>query len=111
MNKRDRLKGICCYLGTRGYGKTNYELQKENQQLKEKDLIIAMELEKLQTENQQLKIQVSAREEVANKLQSTLEEIREYIEKDYPYINHDIPLLGKSEQLAWKVLQIIDKGE
>ena len=36
MNKRDRLKGIYCYLGTRGYGKTNYELQKENQQLKER---------------------------------------------------------------------------
>lgn len=66
----------------------------------------------LQTENQQLKIQVSAREEVANKLQSTLEEIREYIKEHISYEKNvdgfEEPYLGGYE--ISDLLQIIDKG-
>lgn len=42
---------------------------------------------------------------------SVLDEIREYIEKDYSFAKrHDIPLLTKDEQLASKLFEILDKG-
>ena len=75
---------------------------KENQQLKEKDLIIAMELEKLQTKNQQLI--------------STLEEIREYIKEELKgletttdKITHCLSYQDLIDEYN-NVLQIIDKG-
>ena len=73
----------------------------------EKDLIIAMELEKLQTENQQLKekyLKAVADYETTKsewyQLNSTLEEIREYVETNTCW-----------DLRTSKLLQIIDKGK
>ena len=44
------------------------------------------------------------------KLLSVLDEIREYIEKDYSFAKRgDTPLLTKDEQLAGKLFEILDK--
>lgn len=91
MNEEQLIATLqACYFGDKGAFnkilKEYKQLQQENQQLKEKDLIIAMELEKLQQENKQL--------------QSTLAEIREYIE-DSGY--------QMSEGVTYDLLQIIDK--
>lgn len=41
---------------------------------------------------------------------SVIDEIREYIEKDYSFAKRgDIPLLTKDEQLAGKLFEILDK--
>ena len=83
----------------------------------QEDLDLILELEKqeneeLQQENQQLKIQVSAREEVANKYKKVIEETRHYIEKEC----NDL-LIGyfhnrfDTTEYYEKLLQILDKGE
>lgn len=59
----------------------------------------------LKQENQQLKIQVSSREEVANKYKEVIEEVRECIKKNY-HLNWYTESNYKDE-----LLQILDKGE
>lgn len=71
---------------------------------------------KLQQENQQLKIQVSSREEVANKYKKVIDEVREYIKKhpcDTWYYTKkkstklfDLEIIRCDKEL----LQILDKG-
>ena len=66
----------------------------------------------LQQENQQLKIQISAREEVANKYKKVIDETRNYVEKEC----NDL-LIGyfhnrfDTTEYYEKLLQILDKGE
>ena len=105
----------------------------ENQKLKDRDLIIAAELTKLQDENkilrenaehndkvvellkeenEHLRIQVSASEEVANKYKKVIDETRHYVEKEC----NDL-LIGyfhnrfDTTEYYEKLLQILDKGE
>lgn len=70
------------------------------------------ENDKLQQENQQLKIQVSAREEVANKYKKVIDETRHYVEKEcndllIGYFHNRFDITEYYE----KLLQILDKGE
>ena len=66
----------------------------------------------LQQENSQLKIQISAREEVANKYKKVIDETRHYVEKEC----NDL-LIGyfhnrfDTTEYYEKLLQILDKGE
>lgn len=66
----------------------------------------------LQQENKRLKIQVSAREEVANKYKKVIDETRHYVEKEC----NDL-LIGyfhnrfDTTEYYEKLLQILDKGE
>lgn len=68
-------------------------------------------VKKLQQENKRLKIQVSAREEVANKYKEVIEETRHYVEKEC----NDL-LIGyfhnrfDTTEYYEKLLQILDKG-
>lgn len=66
-------------------------------------------IENLQQENQQLKIQISAREEVANKYKEVIDEVREYIE-DWLF-----DAGGNGASMTYEdineLLQILDKGE
>lgn len=58
-------------------------LEKENQKLKQKYLNAVADYETAMSENQQLKIQISAREEVCNKLENNWNTLWQYIlEKD-----------------------------
>lgn len=59
---------------------------------------------KLQQKNQQLKIQVSSREEVANKYKEVIDEARECIKNNY-HLNWYVESNYKDE-----LLQILDKG-
>ena len=61
-------------------------------------------IDELQQENQQLKIQVSSREEVANKYKEVIDEAREYIKNNY-HLNWYVESNYKDE-----LLQILDKG-
>ena len=69
-------------------------------------------INELQQENKQLKIQVSAREEVANKYKKVIDETRHYVEKEC----NDL-LIGyfhnrfDTTEYYEKLLQILDKGE
>ena len=83
----------------------------------QEDLDLILELEKqeneeLQQENKQLKIQISAREEVANKYKKVIDETRHYVEKEC----NDL-LIGyfhnrfDTTEYYEKLLQILDKGE
>lgn len=69
-------------------------------------------IDKLQQENKRLKIQVSAREEVANKYKKVIDETRHYVEKEC----NDL-LIGyfhnrfDTTEYYEKLLQILDKGE
>ena len=82
------------------------------------------EIEQLQQENQRLKKANEILKENAihndkvvddtnwkiKQYKSILDEIREYIEKDYIFAKRgDIPLLTKDEQLAGKIFEILDK--
>lgn len=72
------------------------ELQQENQRLKEK---LQKANDTLDTHNELIRYQ-----------KSVLDEIREYIEKDYSFAKrHDIPLMSRAEQLAGKLFEILDK--
>lgn len=62
----------------------------------------------LQQENKQLKIQVSAREEVANKYKEVIEEVREYIKE---HLTDNGRFLMLNEWQVPELLQILDKGE
>lgn len=89
------------------------ELQKENQELKkqlhdasiqiqeliEKDIWCPSnceKLEKLQQENQQLRIQISAREEVYRKLEDNWIKLKEYIRKNIIYDDVGMKILDSS---------------
>ena len=76
----------------------------------DKETLRDMVLE-LQEENQELKIQVSSREEVANKYKEVIDKAIKRLEKDYKFANYDIPLLTKDEQLAGKLLEILKEVE
>lgn len=86
-----------------------------DEELKEK-------IEKLQQENQQLRIQVSSREEVANKYKEVIEEVREVINKmvhtGYMLEKENsvtqFMATGKKSEFGIRakiLLQILDKGE
>ena len=60
----------------------------------------------IQQENQQLKIQVSAREEVANKYKKVIEEVREYIKAH----QRKDEFLNLNEWQTRELLQILDKA-
>lgn len=60
------------------FSSENDKLKEENEQLKEQ----------LQQENKQLKIQISAREEVCNRLESNWNKLREIIRKKQDYYRH-----------------------
>lgn len=68
-----------------------------------------LEYKKLQQENKRLKIQVSAREEVANKYKEVIDEIRKFIE-DWLF-----DAGGNGASMTYEdineLLQILDKGE
>ena len=76
----------------------------------DKETLRDMVLE-LQEENQELKIQVSSKEEVANKYKEVIDKAIKRLEKDYKFANYDIPLLTKDEQLAGKLLEILKEVE
>lgn len=66
-------------------------------------------IDKLQQENKRLKIQVSAREEVANKYKEVIEEVREEVKKSSLEVNtreYGMLTVCNSDDL----LQILDKG-
>lgn len=69
-------------------------------------------VELLKEENEHLRIQVSAREEVANKYKKVIDETRHYVEKEC----NDL-LIGyfhnrfDTTEYYEKLLQILDKGE
>lgn len=87
------------------------DIYKENKQLKEelKYTVPIVEhnkiVDKKLKEIQMLKIQVSSREEVANKYKEVIEEVRECIKKNY-HLNWYTESNYKDE-----LLQILDKGE
>ena len=66
-------------------------------------------IDKLQQENKRLKIQVSAREEVANKYKKIIDEVRKFIE-DWLF-----DAGGNGASMTYEdineLLQILDKGE
>ena len=66
-------------------------------------------IDKLQQENKRLKIQVSAREEVANKYKKVIDEVRKFIE-DWLF-----DAGGNGASMTYEdineLLQILDKGE
>lgn len=88
----------------------------------DKDLLICQHIiEKLQQENQQLKIQVSSREEVANKYKEVIDEVREVINKmiytGYFLENNNTATqfmaTNKNSEFGIRaevLLQILDKG-
>lgn len=67
------------------------------------------EIEHLQQENQELKIQVSSREEVANKYKEVIEEVREVAQQLQLHYQQQ-PTMIPNVKLN-KLLQILDKGE
>lgn len=50
--------------------------------------------EQLQQENKQLKIQISAREEVCNRLESNWNELKEWVNKHYDYYMNNEDYVG-----------------
>lgn len=91
MNKKE-IMGLCEFLKIHGYenpdniSKFIFELQQENKKLtgaiQTYDILLKSNVE----ENKQLKIQISAREEVCNKLENNWNKLKEYINK---YIKYD----------------------
>ena len=78
-------------------------------------------IEQLQQENKRLKIQVSAREEVANKYKKVIDEAREYTKKEireYKYAIDETTMDSDTEDIYdmairnfEKLLQILDKAK
>lgn len=66
-------------------------------------------IEQLQQENKRLKIQVSAREEVANKYKEVIDEVRKFIE-DWLFDAGGNGASMNYEDIN-ELLQILDKGE
>jgi hypothetical protein len=83
------------------YKDLSEQLQKENKILKENaennDKVVDnvnWENQLLKKENKQLKIQISAREEVCNKLESNRNKLREWVNKHYNYYIHNEDYIG-----------------
>lgn len=62
------------------------EVKNESQAIAKE--VVLSEIEQLQQENKQLKIEISAREEVCNRLESNWNKLREIIRKKQDYYRH-----------------------